>query len=836
MGDQHRTVYQIVINKHDVWVSSKDFKEEHLQTDLPRNEEDAGYFPVDGRNVCPYLGIRKIPYKVKHHRVPNPNQVCKLRVTPKEECKKAYGFYRVGTKPPSCNEKGSTSDLCTVVQEFSSHVQVKCDLSPCGRNPVYVASIDRVNGELENKKKWKKFVQVKDLERNLPRIITENTQNGFHFCFIQCRSGARNTDVQTILSFPPQATRTEKKFKGLFNVNVVVLDSVSRAQFYRSLPKTVATLRHIEYNNSLNLRVLDYELMQSLGAYTFVNIKAFFTGNSMYHTEQKNPRISQNQYYYGFDLFYNRLKEKGFRTIFQEDSCWYDVWGTLLANTKKKMVKVKSPEEKETRWKEFLEEIRRSKIDDTGITDAACTVFKQYNLTNQFNNEPKQVCYGSKTFTQYFLDYLEKTFSQSAVTDNAVPIFAYSHFAVGHEVTGTRIQQIDEGLSTYLSKAAEDQNTLTILFSDHGPKTTKYFIHSIEGMYELYSPFMFIILPNKIAKIIGEKRVKNLINNQKRLVTLKDVNGALSASILANDSSKKVKEPSWREGLFSEKKTTRSCAGMHNVLCVCDGFETWYPDNQPNFTWIAEFAVGEINNEIQRLYTEHMRGQMTSSTQGGFGKCQKLVGINFRKIHQTEDAKNYFVTMQITTNPLLEVFEVMVKFPKTPPSLKRKFKIERKLLRLLSHRRLTTYQNFFDCKDNDVSIHLCVCKRRKYNDYKKWTWVLMNSPKAVHEVMRRHSNFGANQEIQNLDSDCLYFVTRSHHNRQSLAYDIVNACEGRRYKVHIAGRSVSKVITSISLPFQVESQPLTIKMVLIVHHFRKPLDFRPLISYKIISS
>lgn len=805
---------------------------------MHKETETEGYFPVDGRNICPHLGIRKVPYFRTNSSASN--AYCKLRVPSNAECKKAYESYGIGENPEKCDELENKDDLCyfTHVQtKRESTLKLKCDLTLCGENSVFVASIDPSTGELENKAKWKEFFQVDELEVNLPEIIEENSKHGFQFCFVICLSASGRDTIENLLMFPPQiAKKTQANSNNLFNINVVVLDSVSRPHFYRSLPKTVQTFREISYDDSVDAIVLDYELYQSLGAYTYINMKAFFTGNSLYHAEKSPQMNTEYQYYYGFDIFYKKLKEKGFYTLLQEDLCWYDVWGTVMGNTRKDLPRDRDAKDRIKRWQRLLYEIENSFIDDTGVTHATCKVLKQYGVTNPFTTKPKKICFSGKLYIQYFLDYLDQLFSQSHNLEGNARIFAYTHLNIGHEKTGRRIKQADENLSKYLRKIAEDRNTLTLVFSDHGPKTTEYSMHSLEGMYELYTPFMFIIVPEKIAKIIGEKRIRNLINNQKRIITLKDVYGALTSILEFDHSFDKLTKPVQREGIFGNIPENRSIC-TYDILCICNGNEKWFPNNYANFTWIAEFAVGELNNQIQRLYSQGMRG---TSTVGGFGNCQRLVGKYFKNVQLREDDKNFVVTMDITTKPVNAEFQVIVKYPKTSASLKHRFEKKTRFARLLNFRRLTTYQDYHECKDPYVSIQLCVCKRSAFNNAVErakssmWKWTIMNTPKAVHEVMRRQGDLGANQKVENLDSDCLHLISRSYAN-QTLVYEVGNACAQRRYLVQIAGHSVSKVFPSVSLPFTVDAQPLTIQFVLTVYHYRRPFDFKLLITFRIYS-
>ena len=103
--------------------------------------------------------------------------------------------------------------------------------------------------------------------------INTNLEKGFSFLFLRCGS------IFQALSFPPILKKVEdRKSKGAININVIMLDSISRPHFYRILPRAVEALRKITQDPNINATALDFELVQSIGQQTFENLRPFFSG------------------------------------------------------------------------------------------------------------------------------------------------------------------------------------------------------------------------------------------------------------------------------------------------------------------------------------------------------------------------------------------------------------------------------------------------------------------------------------------------------------------------------------------------------------------------------
>ena len=100
-----------------------------------------------------------------------------------------------------------------------------------------------------------------------------NLERGFNFLFLRCES------IFQVLTFPPILKKVEEgKSKGGFNINVIMLDSISRPHFYRILPRAVESLHKIVEDPNIKATVLDFELVQSIGQQTFENLRPFFSG------------------------------------------------------------------------------------------------------------------------------------------------------------------------------------------------------------------------------------------------------------------------------------------------------------------------------------------------------------------------------------------------------------------------------------------------------------------------------------------------------------------------------------------------------------------------------
>ena len=231
----------------------------------------------------------------------------------------------------------------------------------------------------------------------------------------------------------------------------------------------------------------------------------------------------------------------------------------------------------------------------------------KYGRTNHYD-EPAKMCLNGQFFNWYFMDYIMKLYTALQRDEKAKPLLSYMHFNTAHEMTGTRIVNLDANLAKFFVDMAGFPNTLTMIFSDHGHKMTP-FSFTEQGRRELFDPAFFMIVPDGVKEKLGPQRMAALETNQKRLFTLQDVHKALMS---LHDPEKMNFQDVSQTGIFSVIPASRTCADLYMLpltRCKCEGFdeEGHIKDNAENHKWLAEFAVGFMNDVTQKQY---MKGMM----------------------------------------------------------------------------------------------------------------------------------------------------------------------------------------------------------------------------------
>ena len=253
--------------------------------------------------------------------------------------------------------------------------------------------------------------------------------------------------------------------------------------------------------------------------------------------------------------------------------------------------------------------MRTKHIDDFGLSHFSCSVLKtKYNMTSHYE-EPPKVCLNGEFYSQYFLDYITKAYAALRNDKKAKSMLSFMHFNTGHEYTGVRMKNMDANLAKFLIKMSQSPDTLTVIFADHGNRNTKY-SYTDEGRRETFDPLPFILVPEGVAEKLGQQRMAALMENQKRPFTLLDVQRALMS---LNDPEKMNSQNSTAEGISAVLPANRTCADltlMPLTRCKCEGFDDYHQveDNSVSHKWLAEFAIGTVNNAIQRQY---MRGKIS---------------------------------------------------------------------------------------------------------------------------------------------------------------------------------------------------------------------------------
>ena len=788
------------------------------------------YFPVD--TICPYLGLRKEPYIRLTNSLPK-NHYCDLRQPSVEECQKATRDYEVESPALRCEEP-TEKDLCTITDKYRSNtnaqVKVRCDIRRCG-NPVYVVSLDPETGQLEEQGNWQKFTSITEIEGKLPSAIIRDSQSGFNFCLVQCVRNNTSQLIRTVLSFPPVlgVTNSHDRKPVNLDINVMVLNSVSRAHFYRSLPETVATIRNVVYDNSIMASALDFEFLQSPGPAMAPDLRIHLSRKNG-ETPTQNSEIS---------ALLAELKKLGYHNILQTDQCWYDK-EPITTELQSKMETEGATEEFRKQWT-YVQSMAMKHADDTGMTYLACEVKTKYSLPNQLDgNRSKASCINGRYLFNFIFDHIEKTRQAKRVSKTTTPYFFYTYLTLSRDKLGAGIKQIDKQLSTFLNNMALDENSVTVVTSDHGPTTTKYSLDSVEGRYEIYDPILFIIIPKGVALKLGKQVMEALVKNQHRLVSLSDLRNTLVS--MANLEQRHLASRADR-GLLAEIPENRTCKDIGvdvGALCKCRGWETWFPDNDPRFTWVAEFALGELNNKLQDS-TKTLKFSNKIND-----RCERLVGYAFEKIHNSKKSTPFVLSLDLIAHPGRQVFETHVQLPTHFLSEARETlspsQVKEDSIKIIRFRRAGHSQGFITLAESGVAFDCLKDVHELQNNTRKKRDFLAADGKYNEDILKmaHHSkHFSSRPIIQVLDrrDKCLLLIKRMHSN-QTLVFEASNICVDNTFvmKLDMINRSEEDAFITARLPMIVQLAPGTYRFLLSAYQPRGVINWKPKIAFKIVKT
>ncbi|CAB4030612.1 uncharacterized protein LOC113677807, partial [Paramuricea clavata] len=667
---------------------------ERILTDTLLSIERQGKFPDD--NPCPYLGVRK---PITDSKYPNEYDgiTCKPHRPHVKDCELAYEIYGSANdlKPEQCTEI-KYEDLCTFrANESAGNYNLECDWSVCFPRTPYIGEMNSTYGRIVS---W----IYAPSDGTIEEIIQHSIQNGFNFVFFKCGS------LRQVLSLPRtlKLSSTRKKARKI-NVNIILIDSISRPHFYRSMPQTIEALRHVVYNESLLATVLDFELLQSVSQHTMDNCRPLYSGVTSGVYKEFSSKWRKSIESLGIPVLFGEYKKSGYQTLFQEEGCWFDHWGLMLTDVER----YPTPRRREgfaKRWQELQKRWEDYYIDDFGLTHFTCEVVKKYSQTNDLDI-PDQVCFNGDFISTYYLKYHLDYLRSIRDYQDSLPLLHYLHLVTGHTSSGTRIRNDDEGLANYVTQLARDPNTLSIFLSDHGHTRTR-FGRTVEGRFELSDPLMFAILPENIAKILGKNKVRSLVENQRRLFTTLDIHRMLMA---LNNPVKMSSEDYKVNGILSVLPSNRTCKNLPLTpltRCKCEG-----------------------NNS------------------GGYGSCLRLRGLETKNNLEKQTEERLEITMDLLVESVLpnmvEVFQVLIETPLLPDETIAS-------AQLVKFDRHTLYNRYQHCVDDGVDIRLCTCVT-KYNDDSPITSDRLRS-------LATRKGFGAETEVTTLDKDkeCLLLLSR----------------------------------------------------------------------------
>ncbi|KAJ7357528.1 hypothetical protein OS493_024333 [Desmophyllum pertusum] len=357
--------------------------------------------------------------------------------------------------------------------------------------------------------------------------------------------GWTKSDVHMQVSPKQEVLARPQKPVGIpLDVALIMYDSTSAANFRRKMPNTLEYL-----TKNLNSVFLQGETI--VGDGTTAQLCAMLTGIA----EKKQPEARRSENVSDsvdkWRWIFKNFKEKGYATLFSEDSTTYATFNYRLHGFKE------PPTDHYARpfWLEAEEIINR-------------------------------YCIGGRASHNVSLEYLLSFFR--AYKDK--PKFSLITHDIPHNNLNT-IGYVDDDLKRTLQTLEKEsfmKNTMLIIFGDHGIRYSGV-RKTIQGKLEERLPFMSISLPNWFTeKYPG--LYSNLVQNSKVLTTPFDVYVTLR-HILSYPSH--PSEITTGQSLFKRiDSDSRTCtnAGVEEHWCPCLNLEEVSTD-EPLIRESAEFVV-----------------------------------------------------------------------------------------------------------------------------------------------------------------------------------------------------------------------------------------------------
>ena len=812
----------LAASKFDVKVGQKEIS--HLKTTLRPIQETAskaGIMTEYSKGYAIFEGVDCEEGAAKSNDSAKDlikNNSCELYSDVLDTCKTSSRYYplKILRCKGNCREQSESricNDLSSSRTNGLASITLNCSMAVCAKNPVTVAIIDEDYGIVRQPKA---YYDITELEKGVRKAVFKSLKHGFDFVFLSCIkriTGKRKMrKVQQVLFLPPlmeekvrenniskseenkeddkTASHTAQDNNNLQNnqlptvakpnINVIVLDSISRAHFHRIFPKTSSLMKGINEQSRHKSRILDFRKFQSLAPFTFVNVKSFMTGKQDF-TDIKDRDI-------GFHILYEKLKNRGYQTMIQEDTCWYDRWGSILTSNRKRGSTLKHLHTIKQEWKKLSDKISGYHVDNFGLSHLSCFVLAKYGRTNMFN-DGSSFCFDGKPLSAHFLAYATRIHMTQESTTNSKAQFTYTHLNIAHESTGKRACILDKHLVDMFKNLYHLNNTVTIIWSDHGAKTSQYSIDTLTGKFETFDAFLFAILPNNFLKNLGNKFEMNLANNQNAVVSAVDLhNSILFMSDFENALQSKNKQDF---GLFTDKTWRQGCAQLpmrDYALCKCVNrykfMDVTAPKDFYDVIWMAEFAIGQLNDKLNK--------QLGKSGEEVIGQrnCLWLQGINFRDVIQENRGASK-----------LYVFDILVKYRPVQVFNVQILKRNNGLMSLFHWQRTSVYKKFDSCKDGGVSIELCICNKKQNNQMFD-----------IQEVMNL-GMFGVTNNLNYAiaENDCLVLLER-HHSKEVISMSIVNKCE-ESFNIKISDLGVHGWLSSRVMPVIIRSLGVSITFV-----------------------
>ncbi|KAJ2162131.1 hypothetical protein GGF46_000873 [Coemansia sp. RSA 552] len=341
------------------------------------------------------------------------------------------------------------------------------------------------------------------------------------------------------------------------NVIYLMLDAVSRRQFYRRLPRSARALRSL--HNPGTSRISELFRLHSVGFSTDNNTKAMYLGD-IYPPQPDTLPI------------WGHFRDQGYVTARVESGC--EDWA------------------REYNGGNYLSQ-------DTAVSNRTldyeliapfCLPEYYPDQGNPFGNfkGPYSIiarCMFGRHVHEWAFDYLYKLrrelrSPEPLLSSNPGPRRPYMISATlleGHEGTGEVLRTVDDALAAFLEDmfiSEELEDTVVIVGADHGLHMGLNFAFLQNGRIEHQNPFFAMSVPEWLYQHAGEHNLtfpkggpNPMATNEQRLVTPFEVHHTFR--VLADWPQYKTED--WERSLFYPQRKGRTCAeaGIGANFCMC---------------------------------------------------------------------------------------------------------------------------------------------------------------------------------------------------------------------------------------------------------------------------
>lgn len=335
------------------------------------------------------------------------------------------------------------------------------------------------------------------------------------------------------------------------SILIVTIDSMSRLNFIRQLPRTYRVLTQV-----LNATV--FKGMTKTGDNTFPNMIPFLTGKI----------LERATYYDDFPLAWKNFSENGYVTMFNEDFPYLSLFNYLASGFKKPPTDLYV----HPFW------LAVENVDNFESSDWRC-----------FANTPKHI---------YFLDYIK----QFAARMKEFRYFAFSFITGLSHVDLNLIQVGDSDFeAAFLEMWHEGHlnNTVLIVLGDHGNRFSGLRQTHI-GRVESNMPFLAVRLPDVFKNKFPHLEL-GLQSNSNRLLSWFDFYELLMDLCNKNlgDKSLVRRYGTYGSSPFRRISNKRTCndAGIPQEYCICTR-EVQLSTNDTRVKSISQDLLVHMNNVL----------------------------------------------------------------------------------------------------------------------------------------------------------------------------------------------------------------------------------------------